>query len=325
LTVRAQEILSELGLADITLPPSAVSLQGLHWAAGPLQALLPLPGWKALSREGLDAALIVAAIQAGAAFLPETLARPGAVSGDIRLVHLQRGPAEMQVRAKIILAADGLGGSFLAAARKVPVTAGARIGAGVVAPLAPTFYEPGLVYMACGMSGYLGLVRLEDGRLDLAAALERDWVRRQGGPGRAAAQLLAGVGWPAIPALTELPWRGTPALTRQAATLGAERVLLLGDAAGYVEPFTGEGITWALLSALAVVPVALRGVQQWTPDLISAWAWRHHQTLARRQGLCRLVARTLRQPSLVRAILTLLTWLPALSSPVVRYIGTGHY
>ncbi len=100
--------------------------------------------------------------------------------------------------------------------------------------------------MACGRRGYLGLVRLEDGRLNLAAALDPCWMRVCGGPGPAAARLLAEVGWPPVPNLAEQNWRGTPALTRQARRRAAERLFLIGDAAGYIEPFTGEGMAWAL-------------------------------------------------------------------------------
>mgnify|MGYP000400909409 CR=1 FL=1 len=40
----------------------------------------------------------------------------------------------------------------------------------------------------------------------------------------------------------QLSWRGTAKLTRKTSPVAAGRVLVLGDASGYVEPFTGEGM-----------------------------------------------------------------------------------
>ena len=36
--------------------------------------------------------------------------------------------------------------------------------------------------------------------------------------------------------------------------------MLLGDAAGYVEPFTGEGMTWAMVSAVSIAPLAKKSL-----------------------------------------------------------------
>ena len=79
----------------------------------------------------------------------------------------------------MVLAADGLGGALLARAglTEAPAEPGSRMGAGVVLTWDGPFYEPGTVYMACGRAGYVGLVRLEDGRLDVAAALDAPAVR----------------------------------------------------------------------------------------------------------------------------------------------------
>ena len=39
-------------------------------------------------------------------------------------------------------------------------------------------------------------------------------------------------------------------------------LFVLGDAAGYVEPFTGEGMAWAFAAAEAVVPLAIRAIER---------------------------------------------------------------
>ena len=66
----------------------------------------------------------------------------------------------------------------------------------------------------------------------------------------AATAVLREARFPAIPALAGAEWRGTPLLTRRESRLAANRLFLLGDAAGYAEPFTGEGMTWAVLDRL---------------------------------------------------------------------------
>jgi 2-polyprenyl-6-methoxyphenol hydroxylase-like FAD-dependent oxidoreductase len=163
--------------------------------------------------------------------------------------------------------------------------------------------------MACGAAGYVGLVRLEDGRLNVAAAFDAPALKAAHAPGVAASRVLTEVGWPVPAELPDRPWRGTPALTRRLGRPSGERVLAVGDAAGYVEPFTGEGMAWALASGLAVVPLALRVARGWRPALADVWA-SGRRAAARRQRLCRTVAWLLRRPRLARRVFGLLGRVP---------------
>ena len=63
-------------------------------------------------------------------------------------------------------------------------------------------------------------------------------------------------------------WKGTPELTRRPVRLGAERLFAVGDAGGYVEPFTGEGVLWALSGARALAPLVARVAERWDPGLL---------------------------------------------------------
>jgi flavin-dependent dehydrogenase len=212
-----------------------------------------------------------------------------------------------------------LGGRACAAERSFQVFTeqASRIGAGTVTDDAPSFYEPGTIFLASGLGGYLGLVRLEDGQLDLAAALEPTRTRSSGGPGALTEAILREVGWPTIPGLADLAWRGTPPLTRRPSRLAENRLFVLGDAAGYVEPFTGEGMAWATASAVAVAPLAAEAARRWTPDLVGEWTRRYRQCIGRRQYICRWVAHGLRHPLLVRMVLNLLTRWPGLAAPLI--------
>lgn len=286
----AQRVLREAGLVL-----DGPRLHALHLHAGRRNARLALDGGLALSRRVLDAALVDAAVEAGAAF------RDGAAARVVAPGRVEVGGAF--VDAEVVLVATGLGGGR--------ARADSHVGAGIVLDDGAG-YEPGVVHMAHGRAGYVGVVRVEAGRLDVAAALAPAAVRANG-VDETIAGLLREAGLPRLPA--GLPWRGTPLLTRAPRRPWAERQLAVGDAAGYVEPFTGEGIAWALLSARIAAGLVRDG---WRPGLGDAWARAHRAALRRRQRRCRWIARALRFPRLVRTAVTILDRAPGLARPLVN-------
>jgi flavin-dependent dehydrogenase len=322
LNLQALATLSSVGLGELAGRCGAVPLAHLNLAVARSQATLSLPGM-ALSREVFDAALVEAAIEAGVHFLPGTHAQLAPVAGAMRAVALRHKGQETVARAQVVLGADGLGDRLLAgeAGYRTVVEPGARLGAGVIAKEFPAFFASGTVYMACGSAGYVGLVRIEDGRLNVAAALDAALVKQARGLGNAAAAVLHEAGLPPVDRLAALGWHGTPFLTRHASRPAAERVFLLGDAASYVEPFSGEGMAWALASAVAVVPFARRACRDWHPSLVRRWSMHYRQTIVQRQWVCRAAASVLRQPNLVRLIVAAVTHFPALAVPIVRYVN----
>ncbi len=322
LNLQALGTLAAVGLGDLVDRCGAVPLARLNLAVAGAQANVPLPG-KALSRGTFDAALVEAALEAGVHFLPNAHANLLPVAGLTRKVALRHNGQEAIAHGRVVLGADGLGGRLLAgvADQRTVVSTGSRLGAGVIAREYPAFFAPGTVYMACGQAGYVGLVRIERGGLNIAAAFDAGFVKQMRGLGNAAAAVLREAGFPAIDRLPVLGWHGTPLLTRRSARPGAERLFLLGDAASFVEPFSGEGMAWALASALAVVPFALRACRDWHPSLVRDWSMRYRQTILQRQWVCRAAASILRQPHLVRLIVAALTHFPVLAAPIVRYVN----
>ena len=317
-------ILASAGLSELTEQCGAVPIGWMRLAARRSEANVAIPGWRVLSRERLDAALVAAAIQAGARFLAPTHASLGPELMDGRKVILRGENHEEEITARLVLAANGLGSRLLlgepgCALRSAPAS---RVGAGAVAKTAPEFYRNGVVYMAYGSGGYVGLVRLEDGRLDIAAALDVGPLKAAHNPARAAGQILEEIGWPAVPDLVELAWHGTPALTRQPARPAGARVFAVGDAAGYVEPFTGEGIGWALASGTAVVPVATRAVRCWHPSLADEWVAIQGRA-AHSRRLCRAMTWVSRHPLLARVMIGAVAQLPWLAGPFVSQVGRG--
>ncbi|HVJ83331.1 MAG TPA: NAD(P)/FAD-dependent oxidoreductase [Planctomycetia bacterium] len=314
---RALAALAAAGLGDIPEKLGGVPLEQVRLAASGREALLPLEG-VSVSRSAFDAALVDAAIRRGANFRPGTVATPARgddARGDRRLVELRNANGIETIEAGIVIAADGLGGRF--SGEPAPPANDSRIGAGAVTESSP-FFEPGAVYMSVGRGGYVGLVRLEDGRLDVACAFDREATRQAGGPAELAAQLIQGAGWPEPPGLRDAPWRGTPPLTRQARATAAHRLFVAGDAAGYVEPFTGEGMAWAIGSAVALAEIAVR---PWTPELAKLWSKTQRRLVVKRQFACRTLAAVLRRPRLAAAMVAVLRQWPGLASPVLRSLG----
>lgn len=317
--------LDAAGLGDLLPDLAAPSLRWFRWSVPGRQATLPLPGGVAASREAFDAELIRRVVEAGVSFLPETEAQlaPAAADPAVRQVLLRQGTTQVSSEASVVLAADGLAGTLLRRDPRLTAKADrtARLGAGAIVEAAHRDdYEEGTVYMACAQDGYVGLVRLEDGRLGIAAALDRDAIRRTGNLPDAVDRILQETGQTPVDT-RQGAWRATPPLTRQGDVAGF-RVLLLGDAAGYVEPFTGEGITSALLTGRAVVPLALEAAMRWRPQIGGRWRDMHADLLGRRTQTCRSLTRLLRWPGLTGAAVSLLQRFPALAWPMLRYVNS---
>ncbi|MCH9033259.1 MAG: NAD(P)/FAD-dependent oxidoreductase [Planctomycetes bacterium] len=323
LNALATSTLAAVGLGPLPERLGAIPWRRLYLAAGDRVALINLPGGVALSRVALDAALVQAAIESGADFLPETRVVLSAHSRTTNSVTCLRNGCEAEVSSGLVLVATGLGTKF--GSKQTPFVttsaSGSRIGAATVAHRAPGFYSPETIYMGCGSGGYVGLVRLEDGSLGIAAAIDPSSVKHERGVGSAATRILDEAGMPAVPTLRDLRWFGTAPLTRHAPTLGGHRLLVLGDAAGYVEPFTGDGIAWALASGVAVAPLARRAIRRWDPSIVDEWTVLHRRIVNRRHFACRAVTKLLRRPTLTCATIRLLSHLPQIAAPLVAWLN----
>lgn len=300
-----------------------VPLTEFQLAAGGRTVRLPLPGGIAVSRWGMDAAIVQAAIDAGAQFLPETPAFVGEPAGDHRTVRLDAPGGPVTVAARAVAAATGLSGRSVAhlpgfASRESPTS---RIGVEATLDAFPDAYHPGVIFMAAGRSGYVGLTRIEDGRLNVAAAVDAAFVREHGSPAAACLSILNEAGFPASSGMQQAEWRGTAKLTRSTSRQAGERLFLVGDAAGYVEPFTGEGMAWAMSGAVDAASIVTRGAAEWSADLIALWERRYRALVTRRQWVCRSLAIGLRQPRLVRAAVPVLQRLPWLAQPIIRRLN----
>ncbi|MDR3622667.1 MAG: FAD-dependent monooxygenase [Paludisphaera borealis] len=317
------QVLESIGLEALPARLGGVPLDGLRLGiAGRFQEI-PLPGGMAVSRSRFDEALVGAAVDAGARFLSDARASIADATADARHVRLTRRDRATSVSARVVVAASGLGGIGPAdgLALRTRVERRSRVGSGCAVVDFPAFYRTWTIFMAVGKGGYVGLVRVEDGSLNAAAAFERRFLRASGGPAVAAARVLSESGFPSVPALGEAEWRGTVALTRETRPVAGERVFLIGDATGYVEPFTGEGMAWALMSAQAVESLAARAIEGWDPALARSWSITHDRLLAGRRRTCRAAALLLRSPRLASLAFAASSRLPGLTRRIIEHVN----
>ncbi len=310
----ALSALAAAGLGELPTRLGAVPLTCVRLATSGRTATVTLPGGVALSRSAMDVELVRAAETAGATVRTGERVKLGALTSD----GWQLLAGGETVPARVLIDATGLNGRLTATDTAVSV--GSRIGAGTVTD-APPSYPAGVIHMATGGGGYVGLVRLEDGRLDVAAAFDPQFVKDAGGLGVAAARVVGASGLPPLPELADADWRGTPPLTRTPMAVAGPRWFAVGDATGYVEPFTGEGMAWALAAVVAVVPIANRAVDGWTEAHAREWTAAHRRVVTRRQWVCQWTARLLRMPGLCSWAVRVLGVLPALAAPVVQVLN----
>jgi flavin-dependent dehydrogenase len=116
-------------------------------------------------------------------------------------------------------------------------------------------------------------------------------------------------------------WRGTPPLTRRRRRVAAERLFVIGDSAAYLQPFTGEGMSWAMQSAVLVVPVALKAVDRWSAGLAWSWERRYRRFFGRQQRVCRAVGVLLRYRFLARVVTAIVAKAPWLARPWLNRIN----
>jgi flavin-dependent dehydrogenase len=329
LNATAVSLLRELGLGEALERAGSVPTTRITLCSPGRAVTLPSRGGRSLSRSTLDVLLADAAVRAGCAFLSSTSARIERLPAHSReTVHVRvsgagRGAGGQTIRAGVVLVADGLAGTSTAGigAGKRKIDPGSLRGYGALLPADRHDSRPGQIVMCCGGAGYVGTVVLEDGRLDIAAALKPGAVKALGGPARAVARVVMDAGQP-LDGIDTLRWRATAPLTGARERLSLPGVLILGDAAGYVEPFTGEGMAWALRSAHAATPIVLSAIANgWRDAHGRQWDRVHRSAVRRGQWRCRLFSKLLRRPVMTDAALGVLGRVPACLVPIATRVA----
>jgi flavin-dependent dehydrogenase len=290
--------LASLGILDGLGPADATPLRAIRWvdALGPeVEVPLPTPGGLGVRRLALSAALLARAGAAGAEI------RQSAVTGHRRepdSVAVETG--QETVRGRLLVAADGLA-SPVRHREGLDLQAGRRRRFGVRRHVACASGGSAVeVHLADGVEGYV--TPAGDGRVGIAFLFE----------GRAPG------GWDALlgrfPRLTERFSRAAPLSEERGAgpfeqasrARVLDRLVLLGDAAGFVDAVTGDGTSLALCGAIdlaALAPEAIaRGAGRATL-LPYERAWRERY---RRYALfTRALLAISRRPALRRRLIAL--------------------
>lgn len=332
LNARAVAVLDALGLEHVLHDLAAPEISEIQIYRGGERLVLPLPAGRAILRSEFDAALLAAALKAGANVLSQTTAEVAEETSpheSFRTVQLQaEAGSAYTVRARVVIVADGLGHPSL---QRLPeffsrIAPQSRIGLGGVLHGAHAFipdeFSRGTIFMGVDAGGYVGLVRTGETTLNLAAAVDRHRLQQAGGKSsEMVAEILRRAGLPPPEGLTDLRWHGTAGLTRVTSRLAARRLFIVGDAAGYIEPFTGEGMAWAALSARALIPWITPAAGEWRDEYIAGWTRQHRLLIGSQQLTCRMLAEVLRRPLLAAAAMKLASSFPGITRRLARHIA----
>lgn len=305
--------LQRLGLDSVL--EDAVRLHRLNVCTAGRDVGLAVRAMLGIDRTRMDARLTQLAAEAGAEVMDGTAA---SVAQD-GLVTLCRHDVSLELQASAVIIADGLSGSSMGDEPAFAWRIGRRskVGVGGVGERAKGLPDDSIT-MCIGRSGYVGFAPIQGDRMAVAAAMNIDSLGQAGGVRQAMEQIIETSGV-SIRVAAELPLRGTAQLTRRRARVEGGRVLIAGDAAGYVEPFTGEGMSWAIRSGELSAAFAEQLVQgqlrqgAWTAALGNEFG------VARRR--CAAVATLLDRPGLLRIAMSLANLAPRAAATMSGAFG----
>ena len=267
-------------------------------------------------REALDVALLDMARVAGVEVRSGVSVTGATLAGDRQRLVVRDGNGRDELEARIVVGADGVRSTVARLAGVVrPARLGRRIGLTfhVTDPRPPALRD---ARMVLAEHAYCGLAPVPGGRVNVGIVLGGEaWQRRLAtdGAARVTTDVLAAI--PATPG-DEVAWaeaercdpiEGAAPLGHRVARRSGAGWLLVGDAAGFLDPLTGEGLHRALVSAVlaaTAVDAHLDGMPGALDDYDAAMSRRFRakdvvtllvQGFAARPVLFRHVARRLAQ------------------------------
>lgn len=280
---------------------------------------LSLPPYRVLDRATMDTRLAQAAREAGATVRFGHAARVS--EREPHRVVIERPGGREVVSARAVVVADGIAGSTLRDCPRLAwrVAERSRVGIGAVLDIDPRADargpEPDVLYMSAQRSGYAGVTALDDRRVIIAGAINP----RALAAGRSVRAVLADLIKPIGihgDTLRDATLHGAPHLTRRRRRDSLDGwIFLAGDARGYVEPITGEGMTWAFQSGVRAASAVERALDTSAGRRSRGPFPRDDARLARAR--CRTVAGILRVPWLARGTAGLMRGSPRVAGAIV--------
>jgi menaquinone-9 beta-reductase len=297
---RIVEELARVGLPAAAWRSAAVPLAGMDLHAGGRSARIayadrhgPRSAW-GLDRRRFDA--ILAEHAGGAGAVVEERARVIGLldeGGRVRGIRLRRaGGRDETVRADWVIGADGARSSVSRLLGvDAPVRAPRRLG--LIAHYQPVNGLDDHGEMHAGDGWYVGLAPVA-GALNVGMALPM-------GPARPAEERFAAA-IAALPAVAARlagsrrigPIRGASPIGHRVRRVAGPGWLLVGDAAGFVDPFTGEGIHRALRGARAAADALRAG-----DDVTARYRRERRRAFAAKEALSWIVQGVLAVPGLL--------------------------
>lgn len=299
--------LERLGALDAILAAEHEKLGGMHLRTERSSFLLDYPGggdreWAlGVRRLVLDHTLLEHARSRGARVVErERVSGLEIEGGRVRGVRLRGASGQEVLRSRFVVGADG---RHSAVSRSLGLETRVRwprrLGLHAhYAGVAPRFGGLGEMYV--GRCGYCGLAPVGDG-LVVVGLVEEMGQKPPGEPTERYLEWRLGR-LPRAAALLEGarrvgPVRGVGPLARRVRRVAGPGYLLVGDAAGFFDPFTGEGVYRALRGA-ELAAEAIEGALRVGSDVPEDYAGARRALFSEKQRLIGLIQLLLRAPGL---------------------------
>ena len=295
LSGRAWKIVSELGLRELVESVSTGATAQVAWRSGAQGFEMNLPAFGAITpRVELDKKLLDEAERIGVRVVqPATAKWLDAQKFAVRLAE-----HTCVVDAKLVIAADGLGSGIARARGWNPTSPGRKYGfAGSWrAPNALANWSSERIEMRVVRGGYLGMVAESHEQIHVAGLIDRN--SKLGRPDELLNEVARS--WPLLAAALQegrpSRWNAAGPLPWKPTRIADESTALVGDAAGYAEPFSGEGMRWAFESAYGLTR-AWRQHGGWSAAAAQTYSKWHSDHIASRQRKTLRMAWFLAQPT----------------------------
>ena len=329
---RIAEELARLGMANEAWQPDALAVRGMRVIRAPDAVEMTYhdaggqrPAW-GLDRERFDATLAAHAVESGARLLERTALddvhwRGGqdASGGQVVGASLRTADGRLTVRSRWLIGADG---ARSRTAQRLNVDLGAlgrprRLGLVAHYGGVPKLGDHGEMHVGRGY--YIGLAPLAGKRLNVGMALPLDGDKVPAEERFASA--IAG-----IPAVADrlrgvrrlTPIRGASPIGHRVRSAAGFGWMLVGDAAGFIDPFTGEGIYRALRSARAAAEALVGGLDDGAAGRYRA---ARQQAFAAKDALTWTIQGMLAAPPVMGYALRRLAARPALAERLGAALG----